>query len=56
MGKDPPYVEAVQNPLEDIALGRGVRYRGVYAPELLMSRRIGPCSRPWVAYSIARDK
>jgi hypothetical protein len=35
MGKDPPYLEAVQNPLEDIALGRGVRYRGVYAPEAL---------------------
>ena len=31
----PPYVEAVQNPVEDTALGRGVRYRGVYAPEAL---------------------
>jgi hypothetical protein len=35
MDKDPPYLEAVQNPLEDIALGRGVCYRGMYAPEAL---------------------
>jgi len=31
----PPYVEAENNPVEGTALGRGVRYRGVYAPEAL---------------------
>ncbi|MBP2327837.1 putative transcriptional regulator/DNA-binding CsgD family transcriptional regulator [Kibdelosporangium banguiense] len=31
----PPYAQAPSNPAEDTALARGVRYRGVYAPEAL---------------------
>jgi DNA-binding MarR family transcriptional regulator/DNA-binding CsgD family transcriptional regulator len=36
----PPYVEADQNPVEGTALARGVRYRGVYAPEALDGARL----------------